>query len=83
MGIRYWAQWYSIAGPPKYEVYAYVGQDKDKGIFYFKQRKHPFALITKSFYQLNYYGFRPFVLDLTAIENYLEGVAKNGTSVPT
>jgi hypothetical protein len=78
LGIKYWAQWYSISGPPKYDLYLYVGRDKDKGVFYFKHRTTG-ALMTKGTHQLDYYGFKPFVLDFRAIALYLEGV-KNGTT---
>lgn len=73
MGIKYWAQWYSFAIRPQYEVFLYYGRDKDKGVYYFKARKQ-YMFITKGFNQLDAFGFKPFVLDFKDIQKYLKGI---------
>lgn len=37
-GVKYWAVHYQSI-TPRFEVFTYVGQDRDKGVYFFKSRK--------------------------------------------
>ncbi len=70
-GIRFWAQWYSLA-IPKYEVFVYTGTSPDVGTYWFRSKKNG-TTIGKSFYQLNINGFLPFCYTTKELQKHLQG----------
>lgn len=65
LGIKYWAQWY-FHRVPQFELFRYIGVDKNVGIYYFQSVKTR-SIVGKGFYQLNMNGFKPFLLDFKRI----------------
>ena len=75
LGIRYWVQWY-IKRVPKFEIFEYIGKDQDKELYFFKSRSEG-TVLGRRFSELNKFGFRPFLLDISKIEPYYFGENKN------
>lgn len=71
-GIKHWVQWLPIGHVPRFEVFVYAGTQHDVGVHWFYSRRNPKLFISKNIYQLNVYGFHPFILDLARISAYCD-----------
>ena len=70
LGITFWAQWYSHL-VPRFEVFKYAGWQQAIGHYIFQSRKNG-CYVSRGFYQLNANGFVPFLLNMEAINKYME-----------
>lgn len=70
-GVKTWAQWFSFGKAPRYEIYTYIGVDAFNGTYFFQARSNPALIISKTIYQLNTNGFKPFCIDSTEYFTYL------------
>ena len=70
-GIRYWMQVYTKR-IPKFEVFEYIGYEKESGLYYFKSKAEE-TVISRTFKALNMNGFRPFLLSWDKIKPYYYG----------
>lgn len=61
-GVRYWALHF-LTRTPRYEVYVYVGRDKDLGLYWFRAYEEPNVMISRNAYQLRTPYFQPFLID--------------------
>jgi hypothetical protein len=67
LGVRTWVQHYNHGG---FELFTYIG--KSEGGVYFFQSRTQGTIIAKTVYQLNQFGFGPFVIDTERIEDAME-----------
>lgn len=70
-GIKYWMQVYTKR-IPQYEVFEYIGYQKDPTIFFFKSKSEN-TIISRTFEALNKNGFRPYLLEWDKIKPYYYG----------
>jgi hypothetical protein len=60
-GVMHWALLQPLM-VPKFEVFKYIGRDRDNGLYYFKAVRGR-AIISRNFYQLNVPYFKPFLIN--------------------
>lgn len=68
-GVHYWAQWF-LSRKPRYEVFAYIGCDREKDLYFFKSRSEK-TQIVKTFKELSRGDFKPFLIERKHVQTHL------------
>jgi len=73
-GCSVWVQWYTKR-VPRFELFDYTGQNKGRGVYYFRSRTED-TLLIKTFAELQSPGFGPFLIDLRKLEKCVDNVTQ-------
>lgn len=75
-GVKYWVQWYSPGGRLRYEVFAFVGENKQYGSYLFESMQVPGRYLAKYQNELRARGFGPFCYDTASVSAFFDKVDK-------
>lgn len=81
-GVKYWAQWKTIGTIPQYEVYVYIGLQKNNqgnDVYFFRSTLQADRYIAKTREDIRHHGFKPFCIDTEEAKKFING---GGTPPP-